>query len=149
MKTSLVLPAWIGWTLRLGLAAIFIYAGVTKMSSPSRFAADIHNFRLLPWMVIVPLAFYLPWLELLCGAALLLPRVNRGSAVVLLLLALVFVIALTSARIRGIDISCGCFGHAARNLGFTSHLSLDLAIIVALLVLLRATISATPTELPN
>jgi putative oxidoreductase len=140
VKRNLAFPAWIGWLLRLALATIFIYAGVTKVLAPVRFAADIRNFHLLPQTATLPLAFYLPWLEVLCGVALLVPWFYRGSMLVLLVLAFVFVIALMTARIRGIDVSCGCFGHAT-DFSFASHLALDCAIIAALFLLLRGAVS--------
>jgi hypothetical protein len=33
--------------------------------------------------------------------------------------------------VRGLDITCGCFGHASKNLSFAWHLALDLALLVA------------------
>jgi hypothetical protein len=33
--------------------------------------------------------------------------------------------------VRGLDITCGCFGHASKNLSFDWHLTLDLALLVA------------------
>lgn len=104
--------------------------------SPLRFVTDIDNFHLLPWVLTVPLAFFLPWLEIVCGMALLFLRLDRGAVCILFSLASMFVIALASARLRGIDISCGCFGHATRDLSFASHLLLNFGIIAALLVLL-------------
>ena len=47
----------------------------------------------------------------------------------------VFIGASIIAKARGIDVSCGCFGHAARNLSFASHLAIDFAILVAVLSL--------------
>jgi len=36
---------------------------------------------------------------------------------------------------RGIDVSCGCFGSASSNLSFTSHLVLDFCLLAVLLIL--------------
>lgn len=132
---TLRLPAWIAAVLRVVIAAIFIYAGVTKAIAPLRFATDMDNFHLLPWMATAPMAFYLPWLELVCGIALIISRLDRGALLLLLVLTLVFVFALTSARFRGLDISCGCFGHATKDLSFASHLALNLGIVAILLLL--------------
>jgi putative oxidoreductase len=132
--------------LRIVIAAMFIYAGVTKAVTPLRFATDIANFHLLPWMLTMPLALYLPWLEMGCGVALLLWRLDRGALLLLFGLTSIFVVALVSARIRGIDISCGCFGHGTRDLSFTSHLVLDLGILTILLLLLRASSFRRPAQ---
>lgn len=138
VSLTLKLPGWIVLILRIAVAAIFIYAGVSKAITPVRFSTDIANFHLLPWTLAVSLAFYLPWLEILCGLALLLLQLYRGALLILLVLSSVFIVALTSARIRGIDVSCGCFGHATRDLSFASHLALNFGIIIALSLLFGA-----------
>src|SRR5437763_4729833 len=141
------LATWAVRLLRLVIGATFIYAGVVKALSPIRFTNDIHNYRLLPWSMAVALAFYLPWLEIWCGFALLLGRLYRAAIALLAGLTLIFIVASTSARIRGIDISCGCFGHLSNNLSFGWHLGLDLVLLAALIALwstkhLRRTITA-------
>ena len=61
----------------------------------------------------------------------------RGAAVILLGMTAVFIVASIAAKARGIDISCGCFGHAGKNLSFASHLLIDFALLIAFLILLR------------
>jgi putative oxidoreductase len=117
------------------VAAIFIYAGVTKAFDPVQFAHDIDNYRVLPWAISVALAFYLPWLEIFCGLALIFRRFYRGGLSILTALVVVFLIATIAAKVRGLDITCGCFGHASQNWSFPTHLALDLAILVALTAL--------------
>ena len=118
------------------IGALFIYAGVVKALDPVRFAGDIENYHLLPWPVGVRLAFYLPWLEILCGLALIFRRLYSGALVLVLALMLVFIGATISAKARGLDISCGCFGHVSDQLSFAWHLVLDLVLITALVLLL-------------
>ncbi|HEY6205444.1 MAG TPA: MauE/DoxX family redox-associated membrane protein, partial [Chthoniobacterales bacterium] len=67
------------------VGALFIYAGVLKALDPVRFAMDIDNYKILPWSIAVGLAFYLPWLEILCGCALIFRRLYRGGLSILLL----------------------------------------------------------------
>jgi len=52
------------------VGGIFIYAGAIKALDPVRFARDIDNYKILPWTIAAELAFYLPWLEIVCGVAL-------------------------------------------------------------------------------
>src|SRR5438132_9012922 len=104
------------------VAAVFIYAGAIKALDPIRFAGDIDNYKLLPWPIGVRLAFYLPWLEILCGLALITRRLYLGGLSILTALISVFILASVVAKARGIDISCGCFGHVSRNFSFTWHL---------------------------
>ncbi len=131
-------PGWARRALRVVIALLFIYAGISKAIAPLRFVTDIANFHLLPWIVAPPLAFYLPWLEITCGIALLFFARIDGALWILLALTSVFVFALTSARLRGIDISCGCFGHSMPDFSFSWHLVLNLAVGAILLLLLRA-----------
>ena len=117
------------------VAGIFIYAGVLKVLDPVQFANDIDNYKILPWPISVALAFYLPWLEIFCGLALVVRLFYRGALSILTVLILVFTLATTAAKIRGLDITCGCFGHASQHWSFPAHLATNLAILTALLVL--------------
>jgi putative oxidoreductase len=119
------------------LGGLFIYAGATKVLDPIGFANDIDNYKIVPWAIGVRLAFYLPWLEILCGLALITRRLYLGALSILAGLIGIFIVASTVAKARGLDITCGCFGHASKNLSFTWHLALDFALLVGLLLLLR------------
>jgi putative oxidoreductase len=116
------------------VGGIFIYAGAIKAFDPIRFANDIDNYKILPWTIGVGLAFYLPWLEILCGLALITRRLYLGGSSILAALISIFIIASIVAKIRGLDITCGCFGHASKYLSFASHLALDFVLLVALMV---------------
>jgi len=117
------------------VGGIFIYAGMIKAVDPLRFAIDIDNYKMLPWAIGVRLAFYLPWLELLCGLALILRFFYRGGLFILTALTFIFIAASIIAKVRGLDITCGCFGHASKNWSFTPHLALDFVILVSLIAL--------------
>src|ERR1700730_15831213 len=128
---------WRGLDLLVG--GVFIYAGAIKAFDPMGFANDIDNYKILPWTIGVGLAFYLPWLEILCGLALITRWLYRGGLSILTALTSVFIVATIIAKARGLDITCGCFGHASKYLSFAGHLALDFAILAALLVLLFRT----------
>ncbi len=117
------------------VGGIFIYAGIIKAFDPVQFANDIDNYKTLPWFVSVRLAVYLPWLEIFCGLALIFRFLYRGGLLILTALILVFIGATIAAKARGLDITCGCFGHASKNWNFSTHLVLDLLILGAALVL--------------
>jgi putative oxidoreductase len=120
------------------LAGIFIYAGVLKAFDPVQFASDIDNYKILPWPVSVALAFYLPWLEIFCALGLVFRFLYRGALSILTLSILIFTLATIAAKARGLDITCGCFGHASQHWSFPAHLATNLAILVALLALFFA-----------
>ena len=117
------------------VGGVFVYAGALKALDPIGFASDIDNYKILPWTISVGLAFYLPWLEIFCGLALVARRLYLGGLSILTALVSIFMIATIAAKIRGLDITCGCFGHASKNWNFSGHLALDLALLAGLLAL--------------
>jgi putative oxidoreductase len=152
------------------VAAIFIFAGLTKifdldhliadlqrlqfasalsdlqnlsLANPAEFAGSIDNFKIVPWPLSVAFAFYLPWLEIVCALGLLFRLLHRGALTILIILMTVFTLAITAAKVRGLDITCGCFGHASQHWSFPAHLATNLAILAALGWLLHG--SGKPT----
>ena len=119
----------------LVVGGIFIYAGAIKVLDPVQFANDIDNYKILPWSISAGLAFYLPWLEIFCGLSLIVRFLYRGGLSILIGLLLIFIGATIAAKARGLDITCGCFGHASQHWSFPAHMAVDLAIFGALLAL--------------
>ena len=117
------------------VGGIFIYAGIIKALDPVQFANDIDNYKSLPWFVSVRLAFYLPWLEIFSGLAVIFRFLYRGGLSILTALIAVFIGATIAAKMRGLDITCGCFGHASQHWSFPQHMAVDIAIFVALIAL--------------
>ncbi len=125
------------------LGAVFIFAGLTKIIDfqpfrvldPMDFARGIDNYKILPWWMSVKLALYLPWLEIICGLALVVRRLYSGAVALLLALLVVFICATIAAKARGIDSTCGCFGHVSDQLSFTWHMVLDFALLAAMIAL--------------
>lgn len=117
------------------IGGLFIYAGVVKIIGPVEFARDIDNYKMLPWQANVWLALYLPWLEILCGLALITRILYRGAVFIVTALMSLFIIVSMAAKARGLDVSCGCFGHASKYLNFSWHLVLDFLLLGGLLLL--------------
>lgn len=95
--------------LAIGVGALFFYAGASKIIDPVSFAQAIQNYRLVPDVVARLLACYLPWLEMVGGTCLVLKRYYQGALFLIAMLTMNFLGAVTSAKLRGLDISCGCF----------------------------------------
>lgn len=119
----------------LRFATAFADLGNLSLADPAEFAHDINNFRILPWTISVALGFYLPWLEILCGLGLVFRVLYRGAVSILAALIVVFTLATIAAKVRGLDITCGCFGHASQHWSLTAHLVTNLSILAALVVL--------------
>jgi len=94
---------------RLVLAAVFVYAGFIKADDPVAFAGQVANYKILPYAWNFLVAATLPYLELLCGALLLLNQRVRPAVLVLFILNLIFMLLLSYTLARGLDIDCGCF----------------------------------------
>lgn len=107
-----------GWMLlRLLLGGLFIYAGIGKIWNPADFAADIDNYRMLPYLLVTVMAAVLPWVEVICGLLIIFGRWLSGASLIVIMLNVVFIIAIASAIVRGLDVDCGCFsaaGNASR-----------------------------------
>src|SRR3989442_13732092 len=103
-------PCLIWRIMAIIVGGIFIYAGALKALDPVGFANGIDNYKILPWAISVRFAFYLPWLEILAGLALVFRFLYRGGLLILSALLLIFLGATVAAKVRGLDITCGCFG---------------------------------------
>ncbi|NQT62718.1 MAG: DoxX family membrane protein [Candidatus Marinimicrobia bacterium] len=100
---------WFIRSIQIGLGLLFIYASLDKIWNPGLFAKSISNYRLLPLPLLHISAIILPWLELICGIALVINRYQRAAYILIGSLLLVFILAITSAMARGLDFNCGCF----------------------------------------
>ncbi|MDF1544348.1 MAG: DoxX family membrane protein [bacterium] len=99
--------------VRIGVGIIFVYASAYKIVEPGSFAKSIWYYHMMPGSFINPIALILPWLELLVGLALVFGVCYRGAVVWANLMTVAFILALSSAIVRGISIDCGCFKAAA------------------------------------
>ena len=95
--------------LQIGLGLLFIYASLDKILNPGLFAKSIANYRILPFPLLHISAIILPWLEFICGLALVSNRFSRGANLLIAGMLLVFILAILSAMLRGLDFNCGCF----------------------------------------
>jgi len=98
---------WLYHFLRLGLACIFIYAGLIKLLDPRAFAHAIAKYDLIPEGLLPLVAVGLPVLELLAGLGLICEV--RGSLTLMAVLLLIFSVILGYAVWHNLDIDCGCF----------------------------------------
>jgi uncharacterized membrane protein YphA (DoxX/SURF4 family) len=96
--------------MKLALTAVFVYAGATKIAQPEYFVASIARFPMVPDAAIHPITLGLPVFEILCGLALVIGPWRRQAAFSLTLLCTVFLMALISADVLGIEVKCSCFG---------------------------------------
>ena len=124
----------------LAVAAVFIYAGIDKIRDPLQFADSIAAFAILPAVLINLLAMGLPPFEIACGLLLIGPWTRRVGSLAVAVILVVFMIALSSALLRGLTLDCGCFGVGAPSRPrMWVELALDAALLSgALFVYLRS-----------
>jgi putative oxidoreductase len=96
-------------TTRLILGITFIYASWSKIVSPAEFAKILYGYSLLPAEIINLVAIVLPFVELVCGLALVSGIYTRSSTLIIVFLLLIFIVALSTNLIRGHEFDCGCF----------------------------------------
>lgn len=92
------------------VAVVFLVSGLAKVADPHAFLRDIENFRAFPSWLAVAGAYYIPWFELVCAVGLLIPKSSAAAARLILVALTGFTILLGIAGVRGLDITCGCFG---------------------------------------
>lgn len=140
---SLLRRPWLHALLGVALGAIFLYAAHDKILNPADFARIVYHYQLIgpsqhigPWAPNL-LAVTLPWIELVLGLALVTGLWRREAALATGGLLVVFIVAVSAALLRGIDIeNCGCFSVSGEGRAAGVKLILgDLAMLAAALVL--------------
>ena len=98
---------------RVGLGGLFAYAGAMKLCDVSAFAGLLSRYEMLPDFSLSFFAVAVPLAECVVGPLLVFSRWVRLSAAAVSAMLVVFIIALSQAALRGLDVSCGCFGGAS------------------------------------
>jgi putative oxidoreductase len=104
---------WLTIRVQIALGVIFIVAALPKIVDPPSFAQMIYNYKLVPRPLIAPLAIFLPWLELLCGMALVLGIWRRTATMFIGAMLVVFIAAIGVNLAKGNAVNCGCFDVSA------------------------------------
>lgn len=126
---------WLGPGARLVVGGVWIWAGLRKLPDPAASIESVRAYELLPASFVEPVGYLLPPLEVVIGVALVLGLMTRGSALLSALLLVAFVIGISSAWARGLEIDCGCFGDGGANPDAASQYPWEIARDVVLLAL--------------
>ena len=112
MKANLrfMIPAFVEKACRIGFGALFAYSSLSKVEDPGVFADAVMRYEMLPEFAVGMFALTLPMVELLSGLAIVFTKWTREAAFIVTGMLLMFLVALTIAVVRGLDIDCGCFG---------------------------------------
>jgi uncharacterized membrane protein YphA (DoxX/SURF4 family) len=104
---------WAGLLSRLVVGGVWVVAGALKLPDPAENVRAVRAYRLLPEPLVPAVGHALPLLEILVGMCLLAGLLTRMTAVLSSLMLLAFVVGISSAWARGLQIECGCFGGGA------------------------------------
>ncbi|MEO3746140.1 MauE/DoxX family redox-associated membrane protein [Plantactinospora sp. B5E13] len=106
----LVVRPWLGTAARLGLAAVWLVAGGSKIGDLAASGRAVNAYQIFPYDLAVVIGAALPFVEIALGVILLLGLATRLAAGISAVLLVVFVAGIASAWARGLSIDCGCFG---------------------------------------
>jgi uncharacterized membrane protein YphA (DoxX/SURF4 family) len=101
---------WIGTAARLGLAAVWLFAGGAKVTDLAASGRSVNAYQVMPYDVAKVVGAALPFVEIALGLLLLAGLATRLIASVSAGLLIVFIAGIVSAWTRGLAIDCGCFG---------------------------------------
>lgn len=101
---------WAGTLVRLGLAAVWLVAGLSKITDLAASGRAVNAYRLMPFDTAQAVGAALPFVEIALGALLLIGLATRLAAAASAGLLVVFIAGISSAWARGLSIDCGCFG---------------------------------------
>lgn len=90
------------------LGAIFVFAGLAKLSSRREFTEAIERYGILPHRLIRPVANLLPFFELLSGVLLIVGLGIVFTSAALAATVIAFTIAIGINLARGESFDCGC-----------------------------------------
>ena len=131
---------------RVALGLIFLVAAYAKLHFAGEwhlrdyqffFAMAIDSYKMLPISAVQWMAEILPWFELALGALLIAGVAVRWIGSITSGLLLVFIGAMTRAKILGLEINCGCFGNNEK-LGAATLIRDSSLLVLALVVTVGA-----------
>jgi len=97
--------------VRWALGALLLIAGALKLAHPGDFFTNLLAYEVnWPDFVFRWIAIAFPWMEVICGGALLADFWPETFRLLAVAMCLVFVLMLGQAVLRGLDLKCGCFG---------------------------------------
>jgi uncharacterized membrane protein YphA (DoxX/SURF4 family) len=128
-----VIRPWIGLVARLLLGVVWIWSSLSKLGNPRQFVQAVRAYDVTPEWLSKAIGYGLPVLEFCLGVVLIVGIMVRISAIVSGLLLVVFLIGLIEAAVRGLQLTCGCFGGGGTTDGGTTY-TLDILRDIGLMI---------------
>ena len=99
-----------GLAARLVVGIVWIVAGALKLPDPAASVRAVRAYDLLPESIVPTVGHLLPIVEVVIGACLVLGLLTRLMGIFSALLFVAFIVGISAAWARGLQIDCGCFG---------------------------------------
>jgi uncharacterized membrane protein YphA (DoxX/SURF4 family) len=125
---------WIGLVARLIVGVIDLLAGLSKFGDPAGNVRAVRAYQVLPESIVPVVGHALPTVEILIGALLILGLFTRPMAILSGLFFIAFIIGISQAWARGLEINCGCFGNSGVPVNPHKQYALDIARDIGLLL---------------
>lgn len=101
---------WVALALRLGLAAVWLVAGLAKIGDLGGSVRSVYAFQLMPYGLAVVVGSAQPFVEIALGLALVAGFAVRVVGAISAVMMAVYIAGIISVWVRGLRIDCGCFG---------------------------------------
>lgn len=108
LRNALTHP-WLTIRVQLALGVFFVVAALPKIVDPPSFAHMVYNYRILPGVLVNLMGLTMPWIEILCGLALIFGIWKGTARTIIAAMLVTFIIAISINLARGNAIDCGCF----------------------------------------
>jgi putative oxidoreductase len=116
--------------LRVALGGFFIYSGAQKLMDLSDFVDTIGNYQIVdrPWDAVF--GYFVPWLEIVTGFAIVTGFCFRSGLAILMAMLLGFSIAIAWVWSQGLNINCGCYGTSDEPTNYPMHIAINVGLIL-------------------
>ena len=107
---SLINRRNIFFLVRIILGIVFLISSYSKLKNPIGFAQAIENYKIFGALLSRWGAIFIPALEFILAILLITGRWMKETFIITAALFTIFDVMIIQAYLRGLDISCGCFG---------------------------------------
>tara|TARA_B100000900_G_scaffold279029_1_gene238640 strand:+ start:1351 stop:1782 length:432 start_codon:yes stop_codon:yes gene_type:complete len=124
----------LGQFIEIIVGAVFLWSGIAKLLDPSAFLSAILTYEVFSYKVSVIASLGVPYLELCVGACLVFRVIIVGARLLAVVLLVLFIILLSQAAMRGLDVDCGCFGSSTKSSesGFFWPIARDVIMLIGI-----------------
>jgi uncharacterized membrane protein YphA (DoxX/SURF4 family) len=116
----------LGLLLRLGLAAVWLSAGIPKIADLAQNYVAVQAYQLLPQQAVGAVSVIQPFLEVAIGVLILIGIGTRLVSGLSLLLLALYIGGIASVWARGLAIDCGCFSAGGAAAAGATHYPWDI-----------------------